>query len=532
MSITDRIEHHHPENGNKNKFVSSSILIILLVMSINMNILTVSAFQSTIPPGQHARTTVRMRFDSNMKIKDGNGVGTGDSGVESMGRRRSMIVTLGAGGGGIFDGIFGKNPTAAAVPKGPKSSSGPTNEVIKVVNGMKQRRLGGTDIMVSELGLGTQRWASGDFNAPNEQECFEFMDQAILKHGVNLLDTAEQYPIPSGGRAKEGDSELLIGKWMKERNVPREKVVIATKITGGRNVTPKNIKNNCNGSLKRLGTSYIDIYQLHWPQHYSPQANWGQSLKYNIESDQDEYWRQGGGPTSFEDVCLSMEGLIEEGKIKGWGLCNDNAYGLTACTRTAKMLGTTPPCSIQGDFSLIDRKSEENGVAEAASPFNENVGFMSYNALAGGMLTGKYMDIPAAVDDMSDRERAMKSLQNPRGRMDTRGWGSTLYRYRTEAAQSAIRDYSKIASKNKMSLTELSLRWTRQRSLVTTTLVGHSNLKQLQESIKFFTMKDPLPDSVMWEIDRVHMRNRLPMFSSDKVGKDWFGQGEIGESIP
>ena len=158
MSITDRIEHHHPENGNKNNFVSSSILIIILVMTINMNILTVSAFQSTIPPGQHARTTVRMRFDSNMKIKDGNGVGTGDSGVESMGRRRSMIVTLGAGGGGIFDGIFGKNPTAAAVPKGPKSSSGPTNEVIKVVNGMKQRRLGGTDIMVSELGLGTQRW--------------------------------------------------------------------------------------------------------------------------------------------------------------------------------------------------------------------------------------------------------------------------------------------------------------------------------------------------------------------------------------
>ena len=58
------------------------------------------------------------------------------------------------------------------------------------------------------------------------------------------------------------------------------------------------------------------------------------------------------------------------------GLCNDNAYGLTACARTAKAMGTTPPCSMMGDFSLIDRKSEENGVAEAASPFNENVGFM------------------------------------------------------------------------------------------------------------------------------------------------------------
>ena len=144
------------------------------------------------------------------------------------------------------------------------------------------------------------------------------------------------------------------------------------------------------------------------------------------------------------------------------------------------MLGTTPPCSIQGDFSLIDRKSEENGVAEAASKYNENVGFMSYNALAGGMLTGKYMSIPSSMDDLTnDRERAMKNMERPRGRMDTRGWGGTLYRYRTEAAQRAIREYSKIAEANKISLTELSLRWCRQRSHLTTTLVGHSNVDQL-----------------------------------------------------
>ena len=227
-----------------------------------------------------------------------------------------------------------------------------------------------------------------------------------------------------------------------------------------------------------------------------------------------------------------MEELVQEGKIRGWGLCNDNAYGLTACTRSAKMLGTTPPCSIQGDFSILDRKSEENGVAEAASPFNENVGFMSYNALAGGMLTGKYIDVPAALDDLGNRSRAFENLEQPRGRMDTRGWGGTLYRYRTEAAQSAIQEYSKIAKATGISLTELSLRWCRQRSLITTTLVGHSNLKQLQESLKFFKMKDPLPDQVMWDIDMVHMKNRLPIFSSNRVGRDWFGEGEIGEPIP
>jgi aryl-alcohol dehydrogenase-like predicted oxidoreductase len=118
---------------------------------------------------------------------------------------------------------------------GKLNSKGATNEVLKVVNGIKHRRLGGSDIIVSEMGLGTQRWVSSDFNAPSSEVCFEFMDQAILKGGVNLLDTAEQYPIPSDGvEAREGDTEILIGKWMKDRKVPRSDVVIATKITGGR----------------------------------------------------------------------------------------------------------------------------------------------------------------------------------------------------------------------------------------------------------------------------------------------------------
>jgi aryl-alcohol dehydrogenase-like predicted oxidoreductase len=433
--------------------------------------------------------------------------------------------------GGLFGlPFFGSDKANAATP--PKGSKGRTNEVKKVVNGMKHRRLGGSDIFVSELGLGTQRWASSDFNAPSKDLCYEFMDEAILKRGVNLIDTAEQYPIPSDGRtALEGDTERVIGSWMKDRKVPRSDVVIATKITGGRNVNPRNILTDCEESLKRLDTDYIDVYMLHWPQRYSPQSNWGQSLKYNVETDASPYWRSNGGPTSYEDLCVSMQKLVDKGMIRGWGLCNDNAYGLTACTTTAKYLGTTPPCTLQGDFSILDRKSEENGVAEAASPFNENVGFMSYNALAGGMLTGKYSDVPAAVDDPV-RDRAKASLATPRGRMDTRGWGGTLYRYRTEAAQQAIEAYTELAKANGMSLTELSLRWNRQRDMVTTTLLGHTNIGQLKETLDIFAKKDPLPDELMWEIDRIHMRNRLPLFSSNRVGKDWYGEGEIGEPIP
>ena len=83
---------------------------------------------------------------------------------------------------------------------------------------------------------------STDFNAPDQELCYEFMDEAILKRGVNLIDTAEQYPIPSGGRASEGDTEKVIGSWIKDRKVPRSDVVVATKITGGSNITPRNIR--------------------------------------------------------------------------------------------------------------------------------------------------------------------------------------------------------------------------------------------------------------------------------------------------
>jgi aryl-alcohol dehydrogenase-like predicted oxidoreductase len=186
---------------------------------------------------------------------------------------------------------------------------------------------------------------------------------------------------------------------------------------------------------------------------------------------------------------------------------------------------------MQGDFSILDRKSEENGVAEAASPYWENVGFMAYNALAGGMLTGKYLDAPAAMDDPS-RSRANASLSKPRGRMDTRDWGRTLYRYRTEPAIEAISEYNKLAKASKMSLTELSLRWCKQRHLITTTLLGQTSIDQLKEVLDILTKKEDLPPELMWEIDRIHMRNRLPIFCSYHVGNDWYNKGEIGEPIP
>ena len=154
------------------------------------------------------------------------------------------------------------------------ASAGPTNEVVGEIDGIRQKRLGGSGIIVSEVGLGTQRWGSTDFNAPDMAACHALMDRAILESGVNLIDTAEQYPIPSDdltGRF-EGYTEQIIGRWLAKDKARRQKVVLASKITGGDNVNKRNIVADCEGSLKRLGTDYLDVYMLHWPARYTPQS--------------------------------------------------------------------------------------------------------------------------------------------------------------------------------------------------------------------------------------------------------------------
>jgi len=379
---------------------------------------------------------------------------------------------------------------------------------------------------VSEMGLGTQRWGSADFNGPDEALCHQLLDRAVLRSGINLIDTAEQYPIPSDRSRPEGSTERIIGSWIKKEAGRRQKLVIASKITGGRNINRRTIEADLQASLERLGTDYLDVYMLHWPARYTPQSNWGQSLEYKLESD-----RLSTGRASFDEVADAMGGLVQKGLIRGWGICNDNCYGLMGSRMAALKQGSAPPCVMQNDYSMLNRRVEENGLSEASSPLHENTGFMAYNALAGGVLTGKYLDRPASVDDPNPESRAA-SREAPRGRMDSPGWGRTLYRYRSGPADDATKRYAKLAKANGMSLTELSLRWCRQREAVTTTLLGHTSLAQLEEDLGHFRQAKPLPSQLLWEVDRVHMRNRLPIFSSTRVGAEWDGEGEIGEPLP
>jgi len=142
--------------------------------------------------------------------------------------------------------------------------------------------------------------------------------------------------------------------------------------------------------------------------------------------------------------------------------------------------------------------------------------------------------VPAAADDYlaGKTQRAMSSFRAPRGRHDDPSWGPTLYRYRSAAALAATEEYAAIASRFGMSLTELALRWGRQRRAVTSQLLGVSSERQLEEDLACFRGDGVLPEELLWAVDRVHLRNRLPIFSTDRAGPDWDGRGEIGEPVP
>jgi len=193
-----------------------------------------------------------------------------------LGGNRRQLLKLGSAAGLLGGGVerlAGRGAATAAAPTAAApTATGATNSVVRVVDGIRQKRLGGTDIIVSEMGLGTQRWGSADFNGPDEALCHQLLDRAVLRSGINLVDTAEQYPIPSDRGRPEGDTERIIGNWIKKEAGRRQKLVIASKITGGRNINRRTIEADLRGSLERLGTDYLDVYMLHWPARYRPQS--------------------------------------------------------------------------------------------------------------------------------------------------------------------------------------------------------------------------------------------------------------------
>ena len=344
---------------------------------------------------------------------------------------------------------------------------------------MNFRKLGNTDLKVSTICLGTMTW--GEQN--NQKEAFEQMDYAISQ-GINFFDTAEMYAVPSTEKTF-GKTETIIGNWFKERN-NRKKVILATKISGpglswirggSLQYTKENISSALLGSLERLQTDYIDLYQLHWPER---NTNYFGKLGYKHKAEEKEW-------NDFESILRTLKQFVDEGKIRYIGLSNESAWGLSKFLELSESQNLPRVMSVQNPYNLLNR-TYEVGLAEIS--IREQSGLLAYSPLASGVLSGKY-----------------RNNQKPKGsRLQL--FGDYFPRYAGKSSNLAVEEYFKVAKKHKISLAQLSLAFVSQQSFVTSNIIGATTMKQLKEDIESINIK--LSSEIIDEINLVHKKNPNP----------------------
>ena len=320
---------------------------------------------------------------------------------------------------------------------------------------MNYKNLGNTDLKVSTICLGTMTW--GEQNT--EQEGFEQMDFA-LDHGVNFWDTAELYSIPP--RAETfGYTEKIIGNWF-EKTKKRSSVILATKVAGpardylrnGENsFVGKNLDQAINGSLKRLKTDYIDLYQLHWPER---NVNMFGRLGYKHDDNEDKW-------NKIEDVLYELQKYIKSGKIRYIGLSNETPWGVSRFLQLSENFGLPRMMSIQNPYNLLNR-SYEVGLAEIS--IRDKIGCLAYSPLATGYLTGKYRNGALPKGSRIDRD------------------GDFWTRYQKPNMEKAVEEYFKISKKYDVNFTKMSLKFCEIQPFMTSVIIGATTMEQLKENIE------------------------------------------------
>ena len=340
---------------------------------------------------------------------------------------------------------------------------------------MDYNYLPGTEINVSKICLGTMTF--GNQNTVEESE--EQMNYA-LENGVNFFDTAELYPVPASAE-RYADTEKIIGNWMKKKS-NRDKIILATKIAGPGDYTKhirttgfseRSLFDAVEGSLKRLKTDYIDLYQLHWPERQT--NTFGQrGYKFN----ENDHWDE-----NFESVLMTLKDIIKQGKVRQIGLSNENPWGLMRFIELSKK-NLPKMISIQNPYSLLNRLFE---VGNAEICIKENVGLLAYSPLGFGVLSGKYLG--GKIPDDS----RLKLFPN-------------LKRFAGKESMNATEHYMQIALKYGISLAQMSLAFVNSRRFVTSNIIGASKMCQLKENIESINIK--LNHEILAEIENV--QNKIP----------------------
>ena len=344
---------------------------------------------------------------------------------------------------------------------------------------MKYNVLGESELSVSEICLGTMTF--GEQNS--EAEAHQQLDYAVSR-GVNFFDAAEMYPVPPRAQT-QGSTECYVGSWLK--NQPRDKVIVATKITapgrgfewvrgGPKAIDQRSVEEAVNGSLQRLQTDYVDLYQIHWPDRYLP--NFGQAF-YDPSHER--------AATSIEEQLEALDSVVKAGKVRYIGLSNESPWGVMQFLDIARERGLPLAVSIQNAYSLLNRTYEPT-LSEVTR--REGIPLIPYSPLAFGHLTGKYLD-------GARPEGARLTRFPPFGQ-----------RYTKENVEPATRCYADLARRHGLSPATLALAFVRSRWFVASTIIGATSLDQLKENIDVVGVT--LPPPVLEEIDAIHLRYPNP----------------------
>ena len=343
---------------------------------------------------------------------------------------------------------------------------------------MKFKKLGNTDLDVSLICLGTMTWGTQN----TEKDAFEQMDYSVSQ-GVNFFDTAEIYSVPPTSESY-GKTEVMIGNWFEKRK-NRDKIILASKVAGpgcdwirggGNNFDEKKIGEAIDGSLKRLKTDYIDLYQLHWPER---STNFFGRRDYSYNNKEGEW-------NSFENILDALGKYIKSGKIRYIGMSNETPYGLSRYLEISKNKGAPRMMSVQNPYSLVNR-TYEIGMCEIS--IRQKCGLLVYYPLAAGALSGKYRN-----GEMPKNSRMALF----------KGWE----RHLNPLAMRAYDEYYKLAKDFNLTMVQLAQSFVNSRPFVTSNIIGATTMEQLKENID--SVNIDFTDEMMERVDKIHNENPNP----------------------
>lgn len=345
--------------------------------------------------------------------------------------------------------------------------------------GILRRQLGNTDLLVSECCLGGMTWGNQNTEAEAHQQL-----SFAFENGVNFVDTAEGYPVPMSPDT-QGLTDVAIGNWLKKSSWTRDDMIISTKVCGyqerytwfresgeGTRLTKSQIIESVEASLKRLQTDYIDVLQFHWPDRYVALTGSGR------EEPRRTLGSRSLGVVSFEEQVEAIKELVDAGKIRHWGLSNENAHGLRSFRAAAAAAGLEPPCIVQNAYSLLQRSDETSEVLTAAVEEGDPISYVAYSPLSAGVLTGKYAPQPKRPGGAPPPKRSRLRM--------FKGYRKEFQRTLGPAAVDA---YVAVAKKHRITPAQLAIAHCNSRSFVSSTIIGATTMNQLTENLSSFLIE-------------------------------------------